>query len=181
MKAALWRLVAFVVVGSLLAGCTRLTGHVSTLLHMEPPQNPLFKVDSPDSISLTERIIREHIERKMADHGYKKASSGEIPNVGVIYKYSVGSGVTSVSSSPDFVWGGQKVESASEYPRFFQLALINIEKSKASETVKIIWQGEVYSSGSSTNISQLAPHFIDVIFENYGSTVTNRHFFKIID
>lgn len=175
------RLASLIVLGSVLAGCGALSGRVSTLSHMEPPHNPLFQVDSPDSISLTERIIREQIEKKMAEHGYKKASSGEVPNVGIIYKYSVGSGVTSVSSSPDFVWGGQRVESASEYPRFFQIVLIDLEKSKAPETIKIIWQGEIYSSGSSTNISRLAPHFIDVLFENYGSTVTNKLFSKFID
>lgn len=166
----------------LFAGCAApLTGRVNSLSQMEPPHNPLFKVISPDSISLTERIIRERIEKKMAEHGYRKASPGEVPNVAVLYKYSVGSGITSVSSSPDFVMGGQKVESSSEYPRFFEIVLVDLEKSKAPADTKIIWQGEVYSSGSSTNISRLAPHFIDVLFENYGSTITNRRFTKFID
>lgn len=175
------RLAAFIVLGSLLVGCAPLTGSVNTLSHMKPPQNPLFKVISPDSVSLTERIIKEHIEKKMAEHGYRKASPEEVPNVAVPYKYSVGSGIASVSSSPDFVWGGQRVESSSEYPRFFEIVLVDLEKSKAPADTKIIWQGEVYSSGSSTNISRLAPHFIDVLFENYGSTITNRRFSKIID
>lgn len=181
MRMESMRLISLLVLGFVLAGCGALSGRVSTLSHMESPKNPLFKVDSSDSISLTERIIREYIEKKMEEHGYKRPSSGEAPNVGVFYKYSVGSGVTSVSSSPDFVWGGQRVESASEYPRFFQIVLIDLEKTKAPETIKIIWQGEIYSSGSSTNISRLAPHFIDVLFENYGSTVTNKRFSKFID
>ena len=175
------RLAAFIVVGSLLAGCAPLIGSVNTLSHMKPPTNPLFKVIFPDSISLTERIIREHIEKKMAEHGYQKASPEEVLNVAVLYKYSVGSGIASVSRSPDFVWGGQRVESSSEYPRFFEVVLVDLEKSQAPEAIKTIWQGEVYSSGSSTNISRLAPHFIDVLFENYGSTVTNRRFSKFID
>jgi hypothetical protein len=174
------RLAAFLVC-LLFVGCAPLTGSVNTLSHMKPPHNPLFKVISPDSMSLTERIIREHLEKKMAEHGYRKASPEEVPNVAVLYKYSVGSGVTSVSSSPDFVWGGQRVDSSSEYPRFFEIVLVDLEKSQAPETIKTIWQGEVYSSGSSTNISELAPHFIDVLFENYGSTVTNKRFSKFID
>ena len=174
------RLAAFLVC-LLFVGCAPLTGSVNTLSHMKPPQNPLFKVISPDSISLTERIIREHIEKKMAEHGYRKASPEEVPNVAVLYKYSVGSGITSVSSSPDYVMGGQKVRSSSEYPRFFEIVLIYIERTQVPEASKTIWQGEVYSSGSSTNISELAPHFIDALFENYGSTVTNRRFSKFID
>ena len=181
MKRQPLRLASLILLGALFAGCAALTGRVSTLSHMEPPHNPLFKVISSDSISLTERIIREHIEKKMAEHGYRKASPEEVPNVAVIYKYSVGSGVASVSSSPDFVWGGQRVESSSEYPRFFEIVLVDLEKSQNPEAIKTIWQGEVYSSGSSTNISRLAPHFIDVLFENYGSTVTNRPFSQFID
>ena len=166
----------------LFAGCApTLTGRVNTLSQIEPPHNPLFKVISPDSVSLTERIIREHIEKKMTEHGYRKASPEEVPNVAVLYKYSVGSGIASVSSSPDYVMGGQKVSSSSEYPRFFEIVLVDIEKSKAPADTKIIWQGEVYSSGSSTNISRLAPHFIDVLFDNYGSTVTNKRFTQFID
>ena len=130
---------------------------------------------------ITERIIREHIEKKMAEHGYRKASPEEVPNVAVLYQYSGGSGITSVSSSPDYVIGGQKVESSSEYPRFFEIVLVDLEKFQAPEASKTIWQGEVYSSGSSTNISRLAPHFIDVLFEKYGLTVTNRRLSKFID
>src|SRR5689334_11457859 len=108
------RLASLILLYALFAGCAApLTGSVNTLSHIEPPHNPLFKVISPDSISLTERIIREHIEKKMAEHGYRKASPGEIPNVAVLYKYSVGSGITNVSSSPDYVMGGQKVRSSS--------------------------------------------------------------------
>ncbi|MEP6934492.1 MAG: hypothetical protein ABI988_11190, partial [Nitrospirota bacterium] len=123
----------------------------------------------------------EHIEKKMAEHGYRKVFPEEVPNVAVLYKYSVDSGITSVSSSPDYVMGGQKVESSFEYPRFFEIVLVDLEKFKAPEASKTIRQKEVYSSGSSTNIARLAPHFIDVLFENYGSTVTNRRLSKFID
>lgn len=87
----------------LFAGCASLTGRVNTLSQIEPPHNPPFKIISPDSVSLTERIFREHIEKKMTEHGYRKASPEEVSNVAVLYKYSVGSGITSVSSSLDYV------------------------------------------------------------------------------
>jgi hypothetical protein len=79
------------------------------------------------------------------------------------------------------VWGGQKVESTTTYPRFFQIVVVDLEKSKIPEKIEIIWQREVYSSGSSTNISKLAVHFVDVLFENYGSSVTNKNFFKVVE
>lgn len=116
----------------------------------------------------------------MEECGYKKAASREVANVAVLYNYSIGPGRTSISSSPDFVWGGQQVESTTTYPRFFQLIIVDLEKSKIPEKIEIIWQGEIYSSGSSSNITSLAAYFIDVLFENYGSTVTNKNFFKVV-
>lgn len=166
----------------LLGGCVALLdGTVSTATPGSPPQQPLFTVISPDSLSLTDRNISSLIEAKMSERGYKKAPSRAAANVAVLYKYSLGSGRTHVSSSPDFVWGGQKVESTTTYPRFFQIVVVDLEKSKIPEKIEIIWQGEVYSSGSSTNISKLAVHFVDVLFENYGSSVTNKNFFKVVE
>lgn len=176
------RYILFGVLGLLLGGCVAaLNGTVSTATHGNPPQQPLFTVISPDSLSLTERNISSLIEAKMSERGYRKAASRAVANVAVLYKYSFGSGRTHVSSSPDFVWGGQKVESTTTYPRFFQIVLVDLEKSKIPDKIEIIWQGEVYSSGSSTNFSKLAVHFVDVLFENYGSTVTNKNFFKVVE
>ena len=176
------RFVLLGILGLLLGGCVAaLNGTVSTAAYGEPPRQPLFTVISPDSLSLTERNISGLIEAKMSERGYRKAASRAAANVAVLYKYSFGSGRTHVSSSPDFVWGGQKVESTTTYPRFFEIVLVDLEKSKLPEKIEIIWQGEVYSSGSSTNISKLASHFIDLLFENYGSTVTNKSFLKVVE
>lgn len=170
------------VLGLLLAACVAaLDGTVSTATYTEPPQQPLFIVISPNSLSLTEHNITALIEKKMSERGYKKANSREAANVAVLYKYSIGAGQVDVSSSPDFVWGGQKVESATTYPRFFQIMVVDLKKSKIPEKIEIIWQGEVYSSGSSANISKLTMHFVDVLFENYGITVTNKNFFKVVE
>lgn len=176
MRTMLLGLLAF-----LLGGCVPLVGTVSTATHGSPPQQPLFTVISPDSLSLTDRNISGLIETKMSERGYKKAPSRAAANVAVLYKYSLGSGRTDVSSRPDFVWGGQKVQSTTTYPRFFQIVVADLEKSKLPENIEIIWQGEVYSSGSSTNMSELAVHFVTVLFENYGSTVTNKNFYKVVE
>lgn len=170
--------------GLLLIGCVLLpstiSGRVSTIVDAPPPQQLLFTVISKDSISMRERTIVGLIERKMSEHGFIKASSQEVATVAVLYEYSIGSGTTTtdVSSSPDFVWGGQKVssESYTRYPRTFDIAVIDTNKSKASGKVEVIWQGGLYSSGSSADMTRLAPRFIDVLFENYGKTVTNKTF-----
>jgi hypothetical protein len=116
----------------------------------------------------------------MSEHGYVMAASREAANVAVLYKYSIGPGRTHVSSHPDFVWGGQKTVSSTSYPRLFQLAIVDLEKSNIPEKLEIIWQGEIHSRGSTSNISKLAPYFIDILFENYDKTVTNKPFGKVI-
>lgn len=175
------RFILLIVLGLILSGCAGVFhGTVSTATYTDPPQQPLFTVFSSDLLSLTEKNITALIETKMSERGYTKAGSREAANVAVFYKYSVGLGRTHVSSSPDFVWGGQKVVSTTVYPRFFQIVVVDLERSKLPEKIEIIWHGEVYSSGSSANISKLAGHFIDELFENFGTTVTNKRFFKVI-
>jgi|SRR3990172_3550650 len=165
-----------------LSGCAGvLTGTVSTATYSDPSTKHSFTVITPDNLSLTDRNLSAHIEKKMLERGYVKAELPKTANVAVIYKYSVGSGRTEVSSSPDFVWGGKQVETSTTYPRFFQIVIVDIEKSKLPEKVEIIWQGEIRSSGSSENISRLGPYFIDALFENYGGNVTNKRFFKTIE
>jgi hypothetical protein len=115
----------------------------------------------------------------MSEHGYVKAASRETANVAVLYKYSIGPGRTHVSSHPGFK-GRTEVESSTSYPRLFQLAIVDLEKSDIPEKMEMIWQGEIHSRGSISNISRLAPYFIDILFENYDKTVTNKPFGKVI-
>ena len=165
-----------------LCGCAGvLSGTVNTATYSEPPAKRSFTVITPDNLSLTDRNLSAQIERKMLERGYVKADSPKTANVAVIYKYSVGPGRTEVNSSPDFVWGGKQIETSTTYPRFFQIVIVDLEKSKLPEKVEIIWQGEVRSSGSSENISEIGPYFIDALFENYGGTVTNKRFFKTVE
>ena len=186
MNSKTGRAIQLMLLGALtltLVGC--LSGRVNTVSYASPPQQPLFVVISPDSVSLRERMIVGLIEKKMSERAFVKASSPEIANVTVRYKYSIGPSTTdvSVSSSPDFVFGGKNVSSSSstEYPRTFEITVMDNEKSKVSGKVEIIWQGEIYSSGSSADMTRLAPSFIDILFENYGKTVTNQKFSREIN
>jgi hypothetical protein len=58
------------------------------------------------------------------------------------------------------------------------MTVIDLQKSKMPEKIEVLWQGEVYSMGTSTNMFLLAPVFIEALFENYGETVTNKSFRK---
>ena len=150
-----------------LASCVR--GTVSAVSYSDPPQPPMFIVLSSDSPSRTERIISARIEDKMSARGYRQATSLEAANIGVRYKYSVDPGNVSVDSNGQADW---------EFPRHFQIAVIDLQKSKMPEKIEVLWQGEVYSMGTSTNMFLLAPVFIEALFENYGETVTNKSFRK---
>ena len=164
-----------------LTGCAAgvINGNVSTAMYNSPPLQPLFIIVSPNPLSLTDRNINTLISQKMIEQGYIEAKSIEDAKVAVLYNYSIGAGVTSVSSSPDFVWGGQRIESTTVYPRFFQIIIVDLERSNIPDRIEIIWQGEIYSKGSSSNIYRLAQYFLDVLFENYGKTVTNKRFYKL--
>lgn len=156
---------------------TMLTGRVSTATYVEVPQTASFVVVGSDNIALTERNIQALIVDRMKSRGFRQTEDSSTADIVVLYSYSIGAGQTAVTSSPDFVWGGQKVQSSTIYPRYFQITLVN---QKAYLKGTIIWQGEIYSKGSSANISWLAESFIDEIFRHFGQTVTNKKFMKII-
>jgi len=153
-----------------------LQGTVSAISYNGHPQSPLFFVISTDSFSVTERNISALIEAKLTEKGFQKANSLELANVGVIYKYSIDQ-----SGSIHSVPAGQGSTTFTTYPRHFQIALIDLQKSKIPEKIEFLWQGEVYSAGTSRNIALIAPSFIEVLFENYGKTVSNKNFSKQIE
>lgn len=161
----------------LLCGC--ISGRVSTENFSAAAKDAQFTIVQRDSLSLTDRNISKLIESKMVERGFVKASSSESANIAVLYKYSIGSGSTEISSSLNYATGMTSVQSNTSYPRLFELALIDIAKSKTLSNPEILWQGEIYSNGSTSNISLLAPYFIDVLFENYGITITNQKFYKV--
>lgn len=157
-----------------LASCSSiLSGTVSAVFYNEPPQPPVFTVISQDPLSLTDRTISARIEAKMSERRYRKAISPEAANVGVLYKYSIDP-LGSVQNVPDF-------PIYTTYPRRFMIAVIDLRKSKLPDKPEFLWQGEVYSMGESTNLSVLAPDFIDVLFEYFGTTISNKEFSKRIE
>ena len=148
-----------------LVGCV--SGTVSTAFYGDPPQPATFIVISPDSLSLTDRNISALIEGKMSERGYRKATSFEAANIGVLFKHSIDP-TGSVSGA------GSGVRTT--FPRHLQITVIDLQKSRMPEKLEILWQGEVHSAGQSRNISWLAPIFIDQLFLNYGQNVTNKGF-----
>ena len=107
-----------------LAGC--ISGTVSTASYSDPPQQATFFVLSSDSSSRTERHISALIEDKMSARGYRQATSLQAANIGVRYKYSVDPGSVSVDSNGQADW---------EFPRHFQIAVIDLQKSKMREKI----------------------------------------------
>ena len=161
------RMVLIIMAAISLASCV--SGTVNTAYYSDPPQPPMFIVIPSDPLSLTDRNISALIEAKMSKRGYQKANSIESANIGVMYKYSID---TTGSVSSD----GYRVETT--YPRHLQMAVIDLQKSKMPEKIEILWQGEVYSAGTSRDISWLAPIFIEQLFLNYGKTVMNERFYN---
>jgi hypothetical protein len=164
MNAAM-RTVLVNAIGACLAGCV--SGTVSTAFYKDPPQPSMFYVISPDSFNLTDRNISSLIEAKLSEKGYVKAATLEAANIGVFFKHFI-------EPSGSVVSNGRQIYTV--YPRHFQIFVFDIQKSKPPEKFDFIWQGEIYSSGSSRNISDLAPIFLEQLFLNYGQTVTNKGF-----
>jgi len=157
---------------------TYVEGTVSTVNNGQPQHKLEFFIDQPDPLSIRDKQISNLIARKLIEIGFIKAFSQMEANVLVKFNYSVGQGTTEVSSQPDFFWG-HETHTDTSYPRNFQLAIIDLEKSHLPDHMEIIWQGEISSEGPSSNIMKLAQPFIDVLFENYGKTVNSQKFKKL--
>lgn len=158
-----------------LMGCA-ITGRVSTATYNLPLPDSTFAIFSDTMSTLTEQKIQKHIITKLTSLGLKQTDDFKKADHIVVYSYNVGSGQTYVSSSPDFVFGGQKVSSHTEYPRYFQIGLVDREASIKANKIIYTFQGEVYSSGSSSNVAYLAKYFVDQIFLNYGQDVNDKPF-----
>jgi hypothetical protein len=167
------------------SSCTPLIlGRVSTATYHSYPTNATFFVVPSDRITLTEKNIQNLIANEMEKIGFRRTTSIADADLAVIYSYSIGAGTTSVSGSvssqPDFVWGGQKIEgsigSSTKYPRYFFVGIIDRAQTINPKDPVFIWQGEIYSSGSSSNIALLAESFVTEMFKWYGKNVTNKRF-----
>lgn len=174
--------ITLIVVSVIITSCAGyIRGKVSSALYSNVPEGGTFAVLEPKSVNLTEKNIQKNIIEQMELKNFNHTTELENADIIVNYSYSIGAGRTSVSSSPDYVMGGTKVSSSTSYPRYFQISLIDVKVTKLKNKPVIYWQGEVYSSGSGSNISFLSAYFIDEIFANFGETVDNKGFSKITE
>ncbi len=168
----------------MLSGCAYMTmsATVSSAKYSDLPHPTFFVVNPSDSFRFTEKRTEKRIvdliENKMVEHGYGKANPPETATVEVYYKFSIGLGQGYLSNSRDFADSRQQIESLSEYPNHFQIYIIDIERSKNEKKIKMIWQGEVYGSGENMDILELAQFLVDVLFDNFDSTVANKKYLK---
>jgi len=157
----------------LLVGCV--AGRVNTFSNYEIPPKASFAIIGSEMPTPTERNIQKLISDEMVKRGYVPAINTNKADLAITYNYSIGEGQTVISSKQDS-YGRNKITSETEYPRYFIINLIDIKKSDQAKKIVIIWQGEVYSSGGSSNINRVAGAFVEAIFEQFGKSVTNERF-----
>jgi hypothetical protein len=155
-------------------------GRVSAATYQPYPTHATFFIVPSDRTTLTEKTIQNLIAKEMEKIGFRRSADLTNTDLAVGYSYSIGAGTTSVSSSPDFVWGGKEIVSRTKYPRYFYVGIIDRAKTINPKEPVFIWQGELYSSGSISNISLVAESFVRELFEWYGKNVTNKRFIRQI-
>jgi hypothetical protein len=161
---------------------TLVHGRVSSALYASPPLRASFSVVGPDgpSTALSERQIQTLIAGQMVSLGFAHASSPDSADLAVLYSYSIGSATTQLSSAPDPVFGGQKVASQTQYPRSFQVTIVEQRPSVPPDQRKVLWKGELFSAGSSADIGEMSLHFVPEIFRSFGKSETNRRFRRVM-
>lgn len=180
----MWKSILISVLVFMLSGCaySTMNATVFSAKYNDPPRPTFFVVIHSDLFSFsekrTEKRIVDLIENRMIEHGYRKPYLPEAPTVEVYYEYSIGLGKGYVSNSRDFVDSEQQIKSLSEYPNYFQIYTMDIERSKNEKKIKIIWQGEVSGSGENIDILELAHYLVDVLFDNFDITVENKKYLK---
>lgn len=152
-------------------------GRVSTIPHRQLPLRATFSVRvSSSTPSVTEATIARSVAQCMESAGYTRSDAPELADLEVTYSFSIGAGEQVISSSPDFVVGGHSVHSATLYPRLFQIAIIALQTPHLPDKPDVVWQGEVFSEGSTVDLSVIGPYFIEQICSNLGREVTNQPF-----
>ena len=116
----------------------------------------------------------------MIAQGFQPSPNDERAQLAVTYAMSIGDPRSRVSSSPDFVWGGQQVSSSTTYSRFMQIKLYDVQQAENPEDAILIWQAEISSEGSSSNYISVGEDFISILFENFGKTNINDSFYRIV-
>jgi hypothetical protein len=167
---------------TLFVGCAPalVSGRLSAASYRQARAGAAFAVIGSGALTLTERHIQDLIRAQMESLGFYISEQPDAADLAVVYSYSVGAGTTIVSSSPDFVLGGQKVSSATSYPRYFQISVVDIPASRVRNELVISWQAEIYSQGSSQNMSWLAEQFVPELFKRFHQTTNNERVVKLV-
>ena len=151
-----------------------LKGRISTASYQAIPAGATFIVDTFTRRTLTEQGIREIISAELTTLGYLKASNREAADFVVSYSYSIGAGVTGISSNYNNSTGETSVSSTTTYPRYFELRITRNTPTNA----EMLWQGEVHSNGTTRNMSILAPEFVKELFKYFDQPVNNERFIR---
>lgn len=175
-KSGLLLILLVSLIGLIACAPTMISGRMSAATFQAIPENVRFYVLGSGTPTLTERHIQDLIEIEMKALGYESAESLDQAELAITYSYAVGGGNTVVSSSPDFVQGGQRVRSSTTYPRHFEVIIFDINSSLEKGEDVVAWQSEIYSTGSSQNVSWLADRFVPKLFEKFGESATNERF-----
>ncbi len=162
-------------IGGAATGCVVYRGRVSTATYEEIRSGSTFIVMPASRQTLTEKNIQRLISHEMQSLGFAPAVTRESAQLVVSYSHSIGDGKTVVSSSTNSASGKTRVSSSTHYPRYFE---IEISRKTPNAERRVLWQGELYSQGSSANMSFLAERFVPLIFDNFSRDVMNKMFFK---
>jgi hypothetical protein len=157
-----------------LSGCF-VKGVVSSATYKLPSEYSTYSIKTDTIQTLTEQRIQGYIIDKMSSYGFKKIDDVNKAEYALVYSYKIGGGKTVVSSTYIYVLDSKKMTSSTEYPRYFQIGLIDQKASKEANKIIFAWQGEVYSKGVSSNIINVAKYFIEQIFSEYGQNTYDKN------
>jgi hypothetical protein len=171
-----------------------LQGRVSTVSLMPVQSGATFTLATTDLPSITDRKLGEVVAAHLEGLGFRRVESYDDAQYAVGFSYDVGNGVTTVRSgvstpgygtathmgggmySVNMTGGGSRVSSATDYPRYLTVMIVDIGASRAADKIVIAWQGEVRSNGSISDMGRVGPTFIDQIFQNYEQPVDSKAF-----
>lgn len=158
------------------AACSLLSGRVSSVAITPVPVGASFFVANSEVPTVGERHMADLLGKEMRARGFVEAMEPSAADLGVNYQFNLGTGTSNLSSSPNYITGGSDVSSVTTYPRFLQVILLDKKASEAAQKPVIIWQAEIFSQGSGSNLSVLADFFVPEIFKAFGLNVTNEKF-----
>lgn len=150
-----------------LGGCAPylVDGKVSAIAMSEPRGNT-YALISPKLPTISDMQLQAEIHKRMQANGF---SVSETPAVVVLYEYKVGNGKTGSSNWYNHATGRNEVHTSTYFDRWLRLVLLDGESAKSGQSL-VIWQGEVNSTGSGTDITELAPYFLDELFARLNKT-----------